>query len=177
MMSKGNGNGKSGNGQALVAAPTMSEELAIGIAHGAAAAAYEVVAAQSAGGNSRLPNGRWWYASGEPMERAAGEAMVLEMARFVADAPGAPWDALAGHVAARLPKRPAGLSLAERCAFKVFVRTLPELLSEAREEDRRRIDALPPPPPPPDKGVWRRTGSKRRKWGDRVVMDHAGGQR
>jgi hypothetical protein len=167
-----------GNGKAKPSEPvrlSMTEELAIGVAHGSAGAAYEVVSSQHVNGQSKLPNGRWWFCGGEPVERVRGDALVLAMAAFVMDAPTAPPDALMGFVAARLDQRREGISLAERCAFGVFAATLPALMRAARDEQKAQQRALAAPVglPPQAKGVFRATGAKKRKWGQRVVLEHA----
>lgn len=160
-------------------AATLNEDLAICIAAGCAASAYELAAVRAAGDRDQLPTGLFWYAGGQACDRATALAHSRELARFALSQPSAPGEALYRHAIANIVRRPfrafCDLPLAERLAFELYMRVLPPLMAEACAEARRAADAaarLVPDRRLPDKGLWKRAAHRTGRSSKRTVLSH-----
>jgi hypothetical protein len=150
--------------------PVLSMALCVALAHGNAASTYEIVKAQTAGANDRMPVGRFWYCQGAACAADVNSRQVQALADFVLAHPTAPPEALYRHFCGLRKVAPGGWldqPMAERLAFATFSTTLTPLVAEARAEAAAQAAASAVATPEPDAGIFQRIG-RRERAGDRI---------
>lgn len=155
--------------------PPLSEDEALAIAHGAATAAYDYLAALRAGDTDALPAGRYWYSCGVVEDVAVTAERLRLLAQFLLDHPGIPaagaYLYMTREVRRQRPETWHELPLPLRQAYAVFASVLPPLVLEARREARRVAEqARVPSPPPPDRGIFKRAG---KQFSNKALRVHA----
>lgn len=160
---------------------TITEDMALSIAHGCASSTFAIIQEQAAGDSSPLVSGRFWYCRGQQPTLPQSADDITRLATFLVAHDGSvAGEALYIHTAAHVAPRKIiawpDLTLAERKAFEVFAATLPPLLREARNEVAARRKSQQAAEPPPDAGVWARDdgfGTRPRKsFNDKAVLSY-----
>jgi len=158
-------------------AAVLTMDLVISIAAGNAGSTYELLASRMAGDRDTRPDGRYWYIDGEGAGRdAARDTMAL--AGYVAAHRDLTPEHLYRH-ACKMAGRAAlaweRVALAVRLAHTTFAHCLLPLLSEIDAIAAAEAQAAHINIDPPDRGLYRRTGHRRRDGrgrgiGRRVVL-------
>lgn len=156
----------------------LSRELALAIAVGNAGSTFEQVAVYGAGENDLRPDGRFWWAAGKRGEPASVRPMIDQLVRFLAAHRDAPPEAVyrqACKLRGVTPEDWRALPLQTRLAFTTFATCLVPLLAECDALDKLAAELARVPLEPPDRGIFKRTGARRRDGrgrgiGRRVVL-------
>ena len=154
---------------------TLTEELAIGVAHGSAGSAVECLRAQAAEPTDKLPRGQFWFAGGDVVPGLKTiEAHVSAMGQFVDQHDELPAHARYAYVRQDLLRKPIepfdGLPVSDRVAFQVFVSQLPPLMAAVRAEKKAAERAAQLSQPPPNRGVYKRVKRGRKRLSDKVKL-------
>lgn len=161
--------------QDLAAALTM--DLVISIAAGNAGSTYELIAARMAGAHDVRPDGRYWYVGGRADGRDAS-VDTLELAAYVAAHRDLVPEHLYRHACKMCKMQPAqwqDVRLPTRLAHATFATCLLPMLAEIDAIAAAEAQAASISIEPPDRGLYRRTGHRRRDGrgrglGRRVVL-------
>ena len=150
--------------KAVPMAAVLTMDLVISIAAGNAGSTYELLASRMAGDRDVRPDGRFWYLDGDGAGRdAARDTMAL--AGYVAAHRDLVPEHLYRHackMAARKPVAWDGVHLAVRLAHTTFAHCLLPLLAEIDAIAAAEAQAAHISIDPPDRGLYRRTGHRRR---------------